>query len=934
VTRRGRGYPSLVWLFSLVLLLLLSTVAAAQADLVEDIVVHRNRRIPRETIEARMFTRRGDVYDAAAMERDFHSLWNTGYFQDLRFERERGERGWIIHVHVEEKPTIREILYEGLGAVSQSDVLERFRDRKVGLSQESQYDPTRVKRAEVVLKELLAEKGRQFATIRSEVRPIPPAAVGLTFVIEEGPKVKVGRIQFEGNQNMSDRALRRAMRNLRPIGIPNSILLENIFARTFDATKLSEDAERVRFEYQKRGYFKALVQDPETEIRDTHTGFRIPLFQRPGKAVDITVGVEEGDRYRLGSINFTNYQAVRDPAALRALFPMKDGDLFNVEQVRDGLENLRKAYGELGHINFTSVPDTAIDDENLVIALNIDIDEGKPFFVRRIEFQGNTTTRDKVIRRELALEEGSRFNSRLWDMSVLRLNQLGYFEDLHPEQDSVTRQDNQEGTVDVTLKVKEKGKNTIGLTGGVSGLAGSFIGINYETNNFLGLGETLRVEANLGSFQRNLLFGFTEPYLFDRPIQFGFTVFTRRFDFDQARQSRIFGGIGEIPEEQLDFFQNFSQSSTGFTVSTSYQLRRSFRRVGLTYAYDTQTVTAFSALSQQLFQQIAFRGFSGPDALRGIRTSKILPSLTYNTVNHPMRPSRGTSYFVGGDISGLGGNVRTIRPVAEFKQFRPTRRGHVLGYRVQGAFLTGYGGRVAPPFERLSLGGDNDLRGFDIRHVSPRVFLVQRVDLPLQNPDGTFVPRDPNNLRLGPITVPVPVHQLFPFAGGDTSVVANAEYRVPIAGPVAVAAFMDFGMAFITRESQLRISDDRFAELQQTQYGCPVLSPDGQCAGGVTIPFSQFLSPIPGTNYTPRMSTGVELQVIMPVVNAPFRIYWAYNPLRLDRLTESPQQITREMFPAGGAGDFTFQQAISTFGAGVRMREPRKTFRFTVSTTF
>jgi outer membrane protein insertion porin family len=901
VTPRGRGGLIGLTLWPLVLLLLLPTIAAAQADLIEDIVVHRNRRIPRETIEARMFTRRGDVYNAGALERDFHALWNTGYFQDLRFERERGERGWILHVHVEEKPVIREIVYEGLNAASQSEVLERFRERKVGLSQESQYDPTRVKRAEVVLKELLAEKGRQFATIRSEVRPIPPAAVGVTFVVDEGPKVKVGNIRFHGNQNVSSRALRRAMRNLRPIGIPNSILFENLFSRTFDATKLSEDTERVRFFYQTRGYFTALVQDPQTEVRDTG-GFRIPLLQKAGKAVDITVPVEEGDRYRLASINFKNHEAIRDAALLRSLFEMKDGEIFNVEHVRKGLDTMRKAYGELGHINYTSVPQTDIDEEKRFITLNIDIDEGKPFFVRRIEFQGNTTTRDKVIRRELALEEGNRYNSRLWELSVLRLNQLGYFEALQPEQDSTTRQDNQEGTVDITLRVKEKGKNSIGLTGGVSGLAGSFVGLSYETNNFLGLGETLRVEANFGSFQRNLLFGFTEPYLFDRPIQFGFTVFSRRFDFDQARQSRIFGGLGDIPEEQLDFFQNYSQSSTGFTVSTSYQLRRSFKRVGITYAYDSSSVTPFSTVSQQLFEQIAFRGLSGPDSLRGIRTSKVIPSLVHNTVDHPMRPTRGTSYFIGGDISGLGGNVRTIRPVLEFKQFRSTRRGHVLGYRVQGVFLTGYGGRVAPPFDRLFLGGENDIRGFDIRSVSPRVYLVQRVDFPLLNPDGSPVPRDPGNLRLGNITVPLPVHQLYPYPGGDTSVVANLEYRIPIAGPVSVAPFVDWGMNFITRPGQLRISDDSFAQLTQTPFGCPVLGAGGECQNGINIPFAQVLNPISGTNYVPRMSAGVELQVIMPVVNAPFRIYWAYNPMRMDTIARTPVQITRDMFPLGGRG--------------------------------
>ena len=162
----------------------------------QEIVIHGNRRIPADTIRARIFTKAGDPYDEASLQRDFNSLWNTGYFDDLRIEREESPKGYRIHVYVKEKPTIRSIEYKGLSSVSQSDVLERFKQNKVGLTVENQYDPTKVKKAEVTLKELLSEHGRQFANIRTEIRPIPPAAVAVTFVIKEGPKVKVGKIKF------------------------------------------------------------------------------------------------------------------------------------------------------------------------------------------------------------------------------------------------------------------------------------------------------------------------------------------------------------------------------------------------------------------------------------------------------------------------------------------------------------------------------------------------------------------------------------------------------------------------------------------------------------------------------------------------------------------------------------------------------------------
>ncbi|MGA3089044.1 MAG: outer membrane protein assembly factor BamA [Terriglobales bacterium] len=938
--------------------MLLASGVVAQQDLIVGIDIKGNRRIPADTVRARIFSKVGDVYDNAAIERDFNALWNTGYFEDIRFEREQNPKGWILHIYVKERPTIREINYTGLNAVSTSDVLDRFKERKVGLSVESQYDPTKIKKAEVVLKELLSEHGRQFATIRTEKRDIPPAAVGITFVVKEGPKVKVGRIRFRGNKHINDRTLRAAMKNLKPIGIPHSIFLENLFAKTYDATKLEEDTERVRAEFQNRGYFKVLVDDPKTEIHDTgHAGLHLPGLQSGmGKSVDITMPIEEGERYRLGTITFKNNKAISNNAALRSLIPMKDGDIFSREKIAKGLENLRKAYGEAGYINFTSVPDTKFDDEKKVVNLEIDVDEGKQFYVRRIEFQGNTTTRDKVIRREIALEEGQIYNSRFWELSLMRLNQLGYFEQLKPDDPNTTERhlDEKAGTVDLTLKVKEKGKNSIGLQGGVSGLAGAFVGINYATNNFLGLGETLSVQASLGSRQRDLVFGFTEPYLLDRPIQAGFNVYARKTNYDQARQYAIATGQNlNLPSAYLQNLQNYSQSSTGITGSVSYPLRKghSFKRVGISYSFDRSSLVAVSNASKLLFENLNFRGITGPNALNGIITSKITPSFTMNTLDAAYAPHHGKSLFIGGEFSGLGGTVHTIRPIIQYKQFFPMqKRRNALGYNVQASFITGYGGIVAPPFERAYLGGENDLRGFDIRTVSPIAYLPSAQSVPLRNPDGTFVPANP---RFPVITgtggacvancwnIPVPYSQLVQ-PGGDLSLHGNVEYRITIAGPVAIAPFVDLGTDPIVRTSQLQINQFQFETLASTLFGCPSLSSAFSCQGGQLLSkqyLSPDLQPVPGTNWVPRMSTGLELQTMLPVVNAPFRIYYAYNALRLDGSATPIVPINASMFPnvngvLTGAGRYTYNTTLSTLGSRYTLLEPRKTFRFSVATTF
>jgi outer membrane protein insertion porin family len=910
-----------------------SSQAQQTGQIIEEIKPVGNRRIPAESILAKIYTKVGDVYDESALERDLRSVWNTGYFEDVRIEREASPKGFRIYFYVREKPTIRTVEYHGLNSVSTSDVLERFKKAKIPLTVESPYDPTKVIKAKVALQELLAEHGRQFATIQVQVQTIPPASVALTFTVKEGPKIKVGKIRFQGNKHVSSRELRTAMKNLHPIGIPRSIFLENLFARTFDASKLEEDAERVRDALRHHGYFKALVEDPKTQLRDKHSALHIPFVQKgTGKAMDITVPIEEGDKYRLKAIHFSNNKAIQNAGLLRQLFPIKDGDIFDTHLIQKGLDNLRKAYGEIGYINFTAVPDTQIDDEKKMLTLNVDVEEGKPFFIRRIEFQGNSTTRDRVIRRELLVQEGQVFNSRLWELSILRLNQLNYFEALKPEEDTERKIDDQNGAVDLIVKVKEKGKNSIGLTGGVSGLAGSFIGLNYQTNNFLGLGETLTVEGSVGNRSRNILFGFTEPYLKDRPIQLGFTVYNRKFDFNQAQQLAIATGQRtNLPTSVLNQLQNFSQSSTGFTASASYLLR-SFKRVSISYNLDNSSLTVFSDASRTFFQTINFRSISGPNALSGIVTSSITPSYGFSTIDSPIRPTRGRSFIVSTEVAGIGGNVSFIRPIATFTQWKPVFKQNRLGIHLQGSFITGWEGRVAPPYQRFYLGGDNDLRGFDIRTVSPYVFVNTVQNLTLTNPDGTPVPVDPTNPRKGSVQVPLPVTSIT-FPGGDTSVTGNFEYRIKVIGPVDIVPFADLGMNVALRSSQLRIAPDSLAQLNGTNFGCPGFV-NFQCTGGAPIAFNGDLKAVAGTNWVPRMSTGLELQVLLPIVQAPFRIYYAYNPLILDKTITTPNIITRSMFPAGGAGDFSFLNSLALFSQDFKLKEPRKTFRFTISTTF
>jgi outer membrane protein insertion porin family len=624
-------------------------------------------------------------------------------------------------------------------------------------------------------------------------------------------------------------------------------------------------------------------------------------------------------------MNFVGVKLFRTPEVLmKPFFGMSPGEVFSTDKLKKGLETMRKYYGQFGYIDFVPEPSFDLIPNTDQIDVTLTADEGKQFFIRRIDFSGNTTTRDKVIRREILLDEGDIFNSQLWDLSILRLNQLGYFEMLKKEDAADIKRNPQSNTVDITLKVKERGKNSIGLNGGVSGIAGSFVGFNYSTNNFLGLGETLSLESQLGTRMRNVSLGFTEPYFLDRPLQVGGMIYLRRFNFDQGREASILAGMNLIPEyNQLgqSNLLNYIQNSHGFNVSASYPLRRSFSRLALTYGYDISTTKTETAAAQAYFTYISFNGVSGPNQLSGVHTSTITPSFQYNTVNHPINPTGGRSLFLSLGFAGsvLGGNVNTFSPALDSKYFHtvPWHRSHILAFHLMSNLITGYGGKYVPPYSRRFMGGEQDVRGFEIWGITPIAFIASSASVNVLNADGSARTQKVVSggvITTAPVTMQIPSYQLI-TPGGDFQTVFNFEYRIPIiANVVTLAPFFDGGVDKILRTSQLTMESQRVSDLN-AQF------PQAGFTGKVQI--------APGTQ-KPRASTGLELQVMLPVVNAPFRVYFAYNPSVVRQYLQPPIVADRSSFP----NEATFANAVASYGQAYPFFEKRTMFRFTIGRTF
>jgi outer membrane protein insertion porin family len=365
---------------------------------------------------------------------------------------------------------------------------------------------------------------------------------------------------------------------------------------------------------------------------------------------------------------------------------------------------------------------------------------------------------------------------------------------------------------------------------------------------------------------------------------------------------------------------NYVQNSHGFNFSASKMLRRSFARVGITYGYDDSNIVTTSDAANQYFTYINFEGVNGPNSLSGIKTSSITPSYSYNTVNHPLDPTGGKSIYASAQFAGsfLGGNVNTIRPSLDLKYFHPNpfHRSHILAFHFMGSLLTGYGGKVAPPFARTFIGGEQDIRGFEIWGITPIAYIASSANVNVYNNDGTI--RQQKVVVNGVQTLvnsvmAIPTYQLI-TPGGDTQLIGNFEYRIKIFGPVTLALFFDIGQNRILLPNELTMNPARVAQLNQ-QF------PQAAFDGKVRL--------APGTQNV-RASTGIELQVLLPVVQAPFRIYWAYNPLRISEQLQPPIVADRSMFP----NNATFLNAIASFGQGYPFVEKASTFRFTIGRTF
>ena len=648
---RGAGNRrKLITTFVLCLLVWGAISAQSPADRIEDVLVVGNRRIRESTIFYYIQTQKNGPYNRSQILRDYKSLINTNFFDEITLKTRQGETGIIIIFEVSERPLIRRIEYEGMKSFKESDVLERFRDMRVGLTVDDPFDPAKLPKARQAFRALLDQNGRPLGRVETETEEITSSSIGLTFTIDEGPKVRIGKIDFEGNTVLTSGQLRGALE----LNKERSLMVIFKGHDKFIQDKLEYDVQVNMLEkYRAIGYINAKAGEPQVEIVEGPRGMLIG-FRKTKQQYYITIPIEEGEQFRYGSFELEGASTF-DPEALRLAYGVQTGAVVNYTALKQSTEDIKKLYSTRGFLDMDAIPAMMPNMDEKTLDITITIVEGKQYIVDKIEFSGNTRTRDKVLRREMFIEEQQPFNGSLLDHSIVRLNQLGFFERIEEEAYEVVKKPD-EGSADVVITVKERSMQSIGFTGGVSGYSGTFIGINYQTNNFRGLGQTIAVQLSTGTRTSNYFIRYTDPYFRDSRVTMSLSVFNQRFRYDTFTAS--FGLID--PDQSVTLY---TQQQNGFEVAGSYPWKR-WSRLGLAYKLSNIKIIDINPAIENLAlrQLIGFTPGGNPeDARSGILRSEVRPSYTKNTKNAFFQATSGSSFFA--QVSLAGGPLgRKLQP--------------------------------------------------------------------------------------------------------------------------------------------------------------------------------------------------------------------------------------------------------------------------------
>jgi len=737
-----------------------AAAAKVEAEKVTAVKIAGNRRIEVPVIMQAVQVKAGDSLDPEKVDADIRAIYQLGHFTDVQAQTSAADGGVLLEYVVQEKPIVREIKIEGAKELTPEKVREA-----VEIKPNAIFSQKDLQKSVQKVKKLYADEGYYLAEVSGDLSKRSDTELHVIFRIKEGEKVLIKTIDFDGNQALSDKKLKKAMETSE-----KWMFSWLTGAGTYKEEVLKNDMGLLTELYMNSGYVNVKIGEPKVELLDDRKGLKV------------TIGITEGEQYRIGAVGFKG-ELLENQDVLLGRLKEKTGALFSRSNLRADIFTLTDFYADKGYAFANATPLTKLNPESRTIDITFEMEKGEKVTIDRINIAGNTKTRDKVVRRELRLDEGALYSSTGLKRSKQNLMNTGFFE----EANLVTAKGSAPDKLDLNVEVKEKPTGTFSIGAGYSSLDGIIGQGSVQQANFLGLGLKMTVAASFGSKSQTYNLGLTDPYFMDSKWTLG-------------------GDIYRNERQYLDY----TRRATGGDIKAGYPLSDTLSTFWL-YKYEEKQI--FDE-SPELIDNINKEIVVAPE--RTSTTSAIIGSLTRNTTDYRLDPSTGMMNQLSVEFAGLGGTNRYIKYLTEHTLFHPVLWG-VGSVRGTLGYIQEMGGKEIPIDEKFYLGGISSLRGYSPRTVSPN----KTSQVPIIDGTGGFAGMTDSRVYLG----------------GDVQAVANVEYSFPLLKEAGLK-----GVVFFDAGNAGNSLDETFSNIL-TSYGAGIrwFSPIGPLRLEYGIPINPRL---------------------------------------------------------------------------------------------
>ncbi len=705
----GAGTGSWFRRFSLVFLVIFLYGVPAFGQQVGEIRIEGNRFLEEETVRSFLSMEEGDTYDADKVTSDIHALYNSGFVKDVVVEKtyttDTGRPRLLLIYRITEKPMVKEVRFEGADHLTEEE-LDSISDIKA----RSVYDPAKVRNVRYKLLEKYAEDGYFMARVNVEVKEAGPNQVEVIFWIEEGRKPVVGEINFYGNEKISERELERYMKTKE----------EGVFtANKYSREDWERDQYLLDFFYEDQGYLESSFTSSERTLTEDR------------RYVNIGIGIEEGPQYSVGEISVTGDLLIPEEE-IKQGFKLETGEIFRKSHLLKDRQYLEDLYGVEGYALVLIRPDLKLDRENRIVDVTWDIHKGPKVYIERIEVTGNQKTYDKVVRRQLEVKEGQLFNTESTRKSRDRIRQLGYFNEIQ----IVPKRGSQPNQVVLDVAVKEARQGSLSAGAGVSSTSSEyFFSLQYQQKNFLGRGMNLSAQAMVSENTQTYYLDYSDPYFLDSEWYFGLNLFSNEL-----------------------YYIEFVNRRQGGRVTVGREIPHLSRvRFYLSYSYLITDLESYESSSSIYRKQPSNTSIGSMEF-----------TLERNTLDNNIDPTDGAKLSYTGEIAGhgmFGGENDYLKNRIRFWYFQPLIQDTYMSFRSRASWMSYDQGDWLLISERYFLGGQYNMRGYEVATVSPM----------FREDDGELTP-----------------------IGGNKEVYMTAEYIVPLSPEMGLkaAVFYDVGNAY------------------------------------------------------------------------------------------------------------------------------------------